>query len=147
MEKNSPVQKLKLLLQDLKTLMTQVDPEAQVYKEGSTASQIAFHAAGTANSWLKVKLLGGEFARDKESEFTKPHTVEEVNSALDSAIAACDELSAKDLDLNDKLSETVEMTNWNIETVGGALIFLTAHTAGHVAELTMLRDYVSTLNS
>jgi len=145
MEINSPVKKLKLLLTDIKTLMTQVDLDAQVYKEGTTAGQIAFHASGTANSWLKVKLLGGEFNRDKESELTKPHTIEEINNALDSAIEACDQLGAKELDLNEKLSEEVTMGEWTIDTVGSALIFLTAHTSGHAAELTMLRDYVSTL--
>lgn len=145
MQNNNPVQKLKLYLSELKTLISQIDLNSQVYKEGTTVDQIAFHASQAANFWLKVRLLGQEFVRDKDSELTTRHSMEEINSSLDSAIAACDKLSSKDLDLNKKLSESVEMKGWLVDTIGAGLIFLTSHTAEHVAELTMIRDYVFTL--
>ena len=145
MEKNNPVNKLKAYLIDLKNLVGQIDLKSQVYKEGTTVDQISFHASQAANFWLKVRILGGNFARDKDSEMITRHTLPEINSSLDSAIAACDELSSKTLDLNEKLSESVEMKGWVIDTIGAGLIFLTAHTAEHVAELTMLKDYVTTL--
>jgi hypothetical protein len=127
--------------------MNEVDSDAQVYKEGTTASQIAFHASQTANFWLKVRLLGGEFSRDKDTELTQPHAKEEVLRSIDSAISAAQELGEKDLDLNEKLAEVVEMSDYELDSVGAALIFLTAHTGEHVAELTMIRDYVSTLKT
>lgn len=145
MEKNSPVQKLNVYLVKLKTLVSEIDLDSQVYKEGTDASQIAFHASQTANFWLKVRLLGGEFVRDKDSEMSKSHTKEEVLESIDAALAACQELGGKELDLNEKLTEAVAMSDYELDSVGSALIFLTAHTGEHVAELTMVRDYISTL--
>ncbi len=145
MQKNSPVQKLNSYLLKLKGLADEVDLESQVYKEGTTAGQVAYHAAQTANFWIKVRILGGSFERDKDSELTMPHTSEEINNSIDSAIAAAAQLGGKELDLNEKLKEVVAMSDYELDSIGSAIIFLTAHTGEHVAELTMLRDYVSTL--
>lgn len=147
MNKNHPVQKINAYLNKLKTLVNDVDLDAQVYKEGTTAGQIAFHASQTANFWLKVRILGGEFSRDKDSELTQPHTKEDIMSSVDSAIAACQELGEKELDLNEKLKEAVTMSDYEIDNIGSAIVFITAHTGEHVAELTMIRDYVSTLKN
>lgn len=145
MEKNSPVQKLNSYLLKLKALAGEVDLDGQVYNEGTTAGQVAYHASQTANFWIKVRVLGGSFERDKDSELTMPHTPEEINDSINSAISATEELGGKDLDLNEKLKEVIAMSDYELDTIGSALIFLTAHTGEHVAELTMLRDYVSTL--
>jgi hypothetical protein len=145
MQKNSPVHKLLSSLKRLKKLVSEVDLNGQVYREGTTVGQIAFHASQTANFWLKVRLLGGEFERDKDSEMTVAHGLEEILESVDSAILACQELGEKELDLNEKLTEVVEMSDYELDSVGSALIFLSAHTGEHVAEITMYRDYVSTL--
>ena len=145
MVKNSPVEKLNAYLHKLKTLVSEVDLNGQIYKEGTTAGQIAFHASQTANFWLKVRILGGTYERDKNSELTTSHTQEEINNSIDSAIAAAEELGSKDLDLNEKLKEVVAMSDYELDSVGSALIFLTAHTGEHVSEITVLRDYISTL--
>jgi hypothetical protein len=78
---------------------------------------------------------------------TKPHSLEEINKAIDLALEACEEFTKSDLQLEDKLEETVTMNNGEvvIDNIATGLIFITAHTAEHVAELTMIRDYVSTL--
>lgn len=145
MEKNSPLRKLNAYLNKLKSLVNEIDLDAQVYKEGTTAAQIAFHTSQTANFWLRVRILGGEFERDKDSEMTQPHTLDELNTSVDLAIAACQELGSKNIDLNEKLKEVVTVSDYELDSIGAALIFITAHTGEHVAELTMIRDYVSTL--
>lgn len=147
MNNNHPVLKLKAYLNDLKSLVSVVDLDSQVYKEGTTAGQIAFHASQAANFWLRVRIMGLSFDRDKDSELAKSHSLEEINNSIDSAIKACGELEEKDLKIEEKLSEPVPMNNGKfiVDTIGSGLIFITSHTAEHVAELTMIRDYVSTL--
>lgn len=142
---NHPVLRLKDYLNKLKTLVSEVDLNNQVYKEGTNAGQIAFHASQAANFWLRVRILNNSFERDKESELTKSHSKEEVNKSIDLALEACGQLITENIKLESKLKEAVQMKEYSIDTVGSGLIFITSHTAEHVAELTMLRDYVSTL--
>ncbi|HVZ67487.1 MAG TPA: hypothetical protein VG917_04430 [Patescibacteria group bacterium] len=143
MEKNNPAQRLKSYLTKLKTVVNEVDINKQVYKEGTKVNQVAFHAAQSANFWLRVKIMGLEFERDKDAEYGSEHSLEDINASIDMALDAVEDFGTRSLKLDDKLSEETPMGEMVIDSVGGGLIFITAHTAEHTAELTMIRDYLS----
>ncbi|HVT01437.1 MAG TPA: hypothetical protein VHE53_04365 [Patescibacteria group bacterium] len=143
MEKNSPAQRLKSYLTKLKTVVNEIDLDKQVYKEGTKVNQVAYHAAQSANFWMRVKIMGLEFERDKDAEYGSEHSLEDINKSIDLAIEATEIFANKKLNLDDKLSEETPMGEMIIDSVGGGLIFITAHTAEHTAELTMIHDYLS----
>ncbi|HVZ12774.1 MAG TPA: hypothetical protein VG965_07130 [Patescibacteria group bacterium] len=138
--KNHPAQRLLGYLKTLKSTVSEIDVNRQIFKEGTKASQVAFHASQSANFFLRVRISGGEFPRDKDSELTSDHDVSEINKSIDLAIQATQDLIDKDLDLNEKLKEEINMGDFVIDSVGGGLIFVTAHTSEHLAQLVMLHD-------
>lgn len=141
---NHPIQRIKAYFNELKELVRQIKLDTQIYKEGTNAGQIAYHASQAANFWLRVRVANKSFDRNKDAELTEVHTIEEINKSIDLVLEACNDLINTQLNLNDKLKEEVAMKKFTVGNVGTALIFITSHTAEHVAELTMLRDFVST---
>jgi hypothetical protein len=134
---NSPIERLKKYLNSLRDLVEKLDIEKVVYKEGTKAGQIAYHAAQSANFWIKVKILKGEYPRDREAEFVEEHSLEEILSSIESAIKSCEEFEKRNPSLDQKLHKEDIVTSYGfiIDSVGTALIHVTSHTAEHYGEL------------
>ena len=98
---------------------------------GATVGQLAFHAAESADHWIRLRILGGERPRDRDAEFICARTPAEVEAALRRALEACDELVRRAPEL-DALSPTAQDPAW---TVLNCLVHVTAHTAEHVGHL------------
>lgn len=98
---------------------------------GATVGQLAFHAAESADHWIRLRILGGERPRDRDAEFIGARTPAEVEAALRRALEACDELVRRAPEL-DALSPAAQDPAW---TVLNCLVHVTAHTAEHVGHL------------
>jgi len=128
-------------LKVFKALVQELPTDHKVYVEGSTVGHIAFHAAQSANTFLRTHVLRTMFERNKPAEFGEPHTLEEVNKSLEMAIAACDEIESKKVDLMEKLASPIEMiaAGYTLETNLDALTFNLLHLSEHCGELTQVK--------
>ena len=126
-------------LKSFKDLVGELPADHKVYVEGSTIAQIAFHAAQSANTFLRTHVLGIEFARNKPAEFGEPHTLDEVNKSLDMAIEACDMIEESETDLSEKLKAPIEMKAFTLETKIEAIAFNLSHLSEHLGELTQVK--------
>ncbi|HEY7201632.1 MAG TPA: DinB family protein [Candidatus Dormibacteraeota bacterium] len=100
---------------------------------GATAGQLAFHAAESADQWIRHHMLGAERPRDRAAEFTGRPTRDDVLAALARALDACDELERRDLDLDEHgPTHPFGTRDW---TLGRCLLHATAHTAEHAGHL------------
>lgn len=133
---------IKIFKQELKAfkeLVNEIPADHKVYVEGSTVAQIAFHAAQSANTFLRTHVLGTGFDRNKPAEFGEPHTLEEVNKSLDMAIEACSEIEEKNIDLTKKLASPIEMKSFTLVTKLDALTFNLSHLSEHYGELSQVK--------
>lgn len=96
---------------------------------GATAGQLAFHAAESADWWTRQAMMGEARPRDRDSEFAGEPALEDLQAALDRALAACDDLARRCPDL---AAVSGAAQGW---TVLRALVHATAHTAEHVGHL------------
>lgn len=136
---NNYLQELHFYLTRIKSLAGTIDLSKPIYKEGTTAGQIAFHVAEATNYWLQVVILKRNRARNREAEFIDFHTKEEILASINEAIRICDEMKNIKLDLEEKLDKpttiTLSSTKIEITTLLMAFIHAIAHTAEHYGEL------------
>src|SRR5262245_53689541 len=100
---------------------------------GATAGQLAFHAAESADQWIRHHMLGAERPRDRDSEFTGRPTRDQVLTSLSRALEACDELVRREPDL-DVPGPTIPFGNRDWTRLQ-CLLHITAHTAEHAGQL------------
>jgi hypothetical protein len=100
---------------------------------GASVGQLAFHAAESADQWIRLRMLGDARPRDRDAEFAGRPTRDDVAAALTLALEACDELvrRAPGLDTTSPQAPP-ETPDW---TVLNCLVHTTAHTAEHVGHL------------
>lgn len=124
-------------IKSLKELANTLPLDKKVYVEGSTVSNISYHAAQSTNNFLRVHVLRLPFGRNKDAEYGEQHTLDEINKSLDLALEACDLVDAQKPDMNEKLINPIEIRsgNFTLENNMGALVFGLAHLAEHVGEL------------
>jgi len=100
---------------------------------GAGVGQLAFHAAESADHWIRLRILGDPRPRDRESEFAGQPTREDVAAALRRALDACDELVSRAPELGvPSPNPPPNEPGW---TVLNCLVHATAHTAEHVGHL------------
>jgi uncharacterized damage-inducible protein DinB len=125
------VEELRDYLARIRGLLPGLALEARV-GGGASAGQLAFHAAESADHWVRRMILGDERPRDRDSEFSARPTRDEVDAALGRALDACDELVRRGPELEAPSLATRHGRPW---TVLNCLVHATAHTAEHVGHL------------
>ena len=126
-------------LELFKELVKALPMDHAVYVEGSTVGQIAFHAAQSANNFLRAHVLRIGFDRNKAAEYGEPHTLEEVNKSIDMAVEACEEIENKNVDLDEKLVSPLDIDGMKLETNLDALSFNLSHLSEHLGELSQVK--------
>lgn len=121
-------------------LVNKLPVDHAVYVEGSTVAQIAFHAAQSSNNFLRLHVLRIGFDRNKPAEYGESHTLEEVNKSLEMAIEACEMIEEKNVDMNQKLENPIEIKSGNFTLVTNldALSYGLSHLAEHYGELSQV---------
>jgi hypothetical protein len=100
---------------------------------GASAGQLAFHAAESADQWIRFRMLGDARPRDRESEFTGTPAREDVAAALGRALEACEELVSRAPELGAPSPQPPpDEPGWSVLN---CLVHATAHTAEHVGHL------------
>ncbi|MBO0702062.1 MAG: DinB family protein [Candidatus Dormibacteraeota bacterium] len=100
---------------------------------GAGVGQLAFHAAESADHWIRLRMLGDERPRDRDAEFAGRFTREEIADALGRALDACDELVRRAPELGERCpNPPAGSPEW---TVLNCLVHASAHTAEHVGHL------------
>lgn len=126
------VQELRDYLARIVELLPRLPLDARV-GGGAGVGQLAFHAAESADHWIRLRMLGDARPRDRDSEFSGRPTREEVTAALGRALEACERLvdRAPELDAPSPKAPA-DSPGW---TVLNCLVHTTAHTAEHVGHL------------
>jgi DinB superfamily len=126
------VEELRDYLVKIVDLLPRLDLDARV-GGGATAGQLAFHAAESADQWIRLRMLGDARPRDRDAEFAGGPTREAVAAALRLALEACDELVRRAPELGAPSPKAADFApTW---TVLNCLVHATAHTAEHVGHL------------
>ena len=100
---------------------------------GAGVGQLAFHAAESADHWIRFRMLGDDRPRDRDAEFAGGFTREDVAAALGRAQDACEKLVSRAPDLGARApNPPADSPEW---TVLNCLVHATAHTAEHVGHL------------
>lgn len=113
-------------------LLPRLDLDARV-GGGAGVGQLAFHAAESADHWIRFRMLGDDRPRNRDAEFAGQFTREAVAAALGRAQEACEELVSRAPELGAPASNPPgDSPGW---TVLNCLVHATAHTAEHVGHL------------
>lgn len=113
-------------------LLPRLDLDARV-GGGAGVAQLAFHAAESADHWIRFRMLGDARPRDRDAEFTGRFAPEDVAAALDRALEACEQLVSRAPELGARSpNPPADSPEW---TVLNCLVHATAHTAEHVGHL------------
>src|SRR5215470_12021349 len=100
---------------------------------GAGVGQLAFHAAESADHWIRLRMLGDARPRDRDSEFAGQPSRDDVAAALGRALDACQELVNRAPELG--VPSPNPPPNEPAWTVLNCLVHATAHTAEHVGHL------------
>jgi len=100
---------------------------------GASVGQLAFHAAESADQWIRFRMLGDARPRDREAEFTGTPAREDVAAALSRALDACRELVNRAPELGVPCPQPP--ADQSEYSVLHCLVHITAHTAEHVGHL------------
>src|SRR6185295_12475819 len=109
------LQELEYYLKSFKSLIPKLKLEKQLYVEGTTIGQVTFHATQAANHWMRVIILRQTFERNRDLEFKAQPTLEKIQTSIDQAIEACNELKKANPDLNLELVKPVNIMPMNFE--------------------------------
>jgi DinB superfamily len=100
---------------------------------GASVGQLAFHAAESADQWVRLRMLGDVRPRDRASEFTGTPARDAIAVALERSLDACRELVRRAPELGAPSPEPPsDNPGW---TVLNCLVHATAHTAEHAGHL------------
>jgi hypothetical protein len=126
------VDELRDYLLKMVELLPRLPLEARV-GGGAGVGQLAFHAAESADQWIRLRMLGDARPRDRDAEFSGRPTRDDVAAALSLALEACDELVRRAPELDAPSPEPpANGPGW---TVLNCFVHATAHTAEHVGHL------------
>jgi uncharacterized damage-inducible protein DinB len=129
---DADVAELREYLGRIAELLPRLPLEARV-GGGAGVGQLAFHAAESADHWIRLRMLGDARPRDRDAEFTGRPGREEVAAALDRALQACADLVGRAPELGaPSPNPPPNEPGW---TVLNCLVHATAHTAEHVGHL------------
>jgi hypothetical protein len=113
-------------------LLPRLDLDARV-GGGAGVGQLAFHAAESADQWIRFRILGDARPRDRDAEFAGRFTREDIAASLARALDACEELVGRAPELGaPSPNPPQDSPEW---TVLNCLVHATAHTAEHVGHL------------
>jgi len=129
-------------LKDLQSLLDKLTLDKQIFTEGNTVDQIAFHVAQSANFYLRTFILNQEYAHDRDDEFSSHFSKENILESIEKALEACKLVAEADLDLDSPLSETrnVKSKGFVMTVVIEVILQATVHTAEHYGQLTSSID-------
>jgi len=126
------VAELRDYLAKIVELLPRLDLDARV-GGGAGVGQLAFHAGESADHWIRLRMLGDDRPRDRNTEFAGRFTREDVAASLRRALEACEELVARAPELGDRCPNPPGDEPGY--TVLNCLVHATAHTAEHVGHL------------
>lgn len=134
----SDVEELRDYLVRIRDMLPRLTLDARV-GGGAGVGQLAFHAAESADHWVRLRMLGDIRPRDRDSEFAGAPTSDAIAEALERALDACGELVRRATELDaPSPAAPADSPGW---TVLNCLVHATAHTAEHVGHLEGSADY------
>ena len=123
-------------LRDYVARIVELLPRLDLYGRvgaGAGVGQLAFHAAESADHWIRFRMLGDARPRDRDAEFAGRFTPEDIAASLGRALDACAELVKRAPELGARSpNPPADSPEW---TVLNCLVHATAHTAEHVGHL------------
>ncbi|MEX2246586.1 MAG: DinB family protein [Dehalococcoidia bacterium] len=125
-------------LEALRDLMPALPLDARWGDGGATAGQIGYHTSEAADFWLRNVILGEQRPRDRDAEFAATLTLHEVMMSIAPALEACSVVARRATALAAPVHPPPTMTEGRPWTALDALLHITAHTAEHVGELTVV---------
>lgn len=128
---------LTFYLKSFKKMLQKDHLPKQLFPDGVTIGQVAYHTGESANYWLTVHILKKEYARDRDSEFIDKHSLKNILKTFDGAIVLCQEIAKKKIRLDKKLRTAREVysVGFNVTNHFEVLQHITSHTAEHLGHI------------
>lgn len=136
---NNTLAELTSYLNDLRDIVQEMPLNKKVFKEGTTAGQIAYHVAQSANFYLRNYILDEQYERDRSKKFSLNYSVIDINSSIDKALDACKKIVNNNIDITSPLVKTKIIHSRNIEVLNvfEVIQHTTAHTAEHFGQISI----------